>query len=109
MSGNELPSTPAAPAAATAAVPSAAPPAGSPAATVVDDDLPATTMTNLFKQKASPIRFFVVILVWAIGVLIVGIDTKRRTNPPRGPTNDVPPAAAAPATASSPSSPSSNR
>jgi hypothetical protein len=65
--------------------------------TAREDDPPATTMANLFKQRASPIRFFIVIIVWAIGVVIVGVDTRRRTTPQAPPT----PAPAAP-TASAP-------
>jgi hypothetical protein len=87
MTTNDVPSSPAAAPSTTAApaalpaAPAAALPAGLPAGLVEDDDPPATTMANLFKQKASPIRFFVVILIWAIGVLIVAVDTRRRTTP----------------------------
>jgi hypothetical protein len=66
-----------------------------------DDDPPATTLTNLFRQKASPIRFFIVILIWAIGVLIVAVDTRRRTRPAAPPSteNATAPASAPPAPA----------
>jgi hypothetical protein len=80
MAAKDLPSSP-------ALGTSAAPTASGPAAVAPGqadahaDDPPATTMANLFRQKASPIRFFLVILIWAIGVLIVAVDTKRRTAP----------------------------
>jgi hypothetical protein len=90
MSAPDAPSSPASPSSSGSHAPPAG--AGGPAPEVVDDDdPPATTLANLFKQKASPIRFFIVIAIWAIGVLIVAYDTRQRTQPaPAAPEQTAP-------------------